>query len=105
MAPCCWQESVAVHRSDAAAEMRAEIAGMVAGGKTDEQIVDFYVARFGERILREPRGAKRWWLTLAPLFTLGLGGAALAAFIRRQRRDAPPASNVAAPLPDDLDWD
>ena len=60
LAPCCWQQSVAVHDSDIARQMRAEIARLAASGKNEEQIVEVYVARYGERILREPRGAKRW---------------------------------------------
>ena len=47
LAPCCWQQSVAVHDSEIAKRMRAEIANMVADGKNEEQIVDLYVARYG----------------------------------------------------------
>ena len=102
MAPCCWQESVAIHRSEIAGEMRAEIARLVAGGRSEDQIVDVYVARYGERILREPRGAKRWWLTLVPLVSIALATAGLVFFLRRQRRH--PALGAATadlpPLPD-----
>ena len=98
MAPCCWQESVAVHRSEIAGEMRAEIARMVAGGKSEDQIVDFYVARYGERILREPRGSKRWWLTLVPLASIALATSGLVLFLRRQRNQ-PALAADAADLP------
>lgn len=54
LAPCCWQQGVVVHDSDIAKQMRAEIASMVTSGKSEEQIVDVYVGRYGERILREP---------------------------------------------------
>lgn len=106
MAPCCWQENVAVHRSEVAGQMRAEIARMVASGKTEEQIVDMYVARYGERILREPRGARHWWLMLVPVGCFVLATAGLVAYIRRQRRASTIASKVAdlPPLADfDLD--
>jgi hypothetical protein len=40
VAPCCWQQGVAVHDSDIATQMCAEIASMVADGKNEEQIVN-----------------------------------------------------------------
>jgi cytochrome c-type biogenesis protein CcmH len=73
VAPCCWRENLAVHNSPIAAEMRTEIAGRVASGQTESQIVDYYVARYGERILREPRGARCQILTITPIAILGLG--------------------------------
>jgi len=58
IAPCCWSETVAVHRSESAAGMRDEIARFVDDGKSEDEIVAFYVAKYGERILLEPRGQK-----------------------------------------------
>ena len=76
--------------------MRAEIASMVAGGRTEEQIVGVYVARYGERILREPRGAKRWWLTLVPLVSIALATAGLLLLLRRQQKQ----NTLVADAPD-----
>ena len=79
---------------------------MLAGGKNEEQIVEVYVARYGERILREPRGAKRWWLTLVPLVSIALATAGLLLFLRRQKKQNTLVADAAdfAPLPDvDLD--
>lgn len=53
--------------------MRTEIAAMIAGGKTDREIVDFYVAKYGQRILVEPEGAKWWWMHVVPVAILVLG--------------------------------
>jgi cytochrome c-type biogenesis protein CcmH len=98
VAPCCWQESVAVHRSEVAAEMRAEIARMVAEGKREDQIVRIYVERYGERILLEPRGSKLFWLSLVPLAVIAIASAWLLAYVRR-KREAPTASTAVAGLP------
>jgi len=54
MAPCCYNGSVALHQSDAAKKMRAEIAKLIAGGKSDREILDLYIQRQGKRILAEP---------------------------------------------------
>jgi cytochrome c-type biogenesis protein CcmH len=108
VAPCCWQESVAVHRSEAAAEMRAEIGRMVAAGRTEDQIVSEYVARYGERILLEPLGSKLLWLRLIPVAAAALALAGLILLIRRlRRRPPPPAATHSAALPalPDLDLD
>lgn len=73
LAPCCYSEPVARHNSSAASDMRTEIAAMIAGGKTDREIVDFYVAKYGQRILVEPEGAKWWWMHVVPVAILVLG--------------------------------
>ncbi|HEY3439175.1 MAG TPA: cytochrome c-type biogenesis protein CcmH [Paludibaculum sp.] len=108
IAPCCWSESVAVHRSEPAATMRAEIARMVASGASDDDIIAFYVARHGERILLEPRGQKLTWLTVIPVAALGAGAVALARYLKRKRAATAPetAPAVAAiTVPDeDLEW-
>jgi len=87
--------------------MRAEIVSMVASGKSEEQIVDVYVARYGERILREPRGAKRWWLTVVPLVSIALATTGLVLFLRRQQKPPVLAADTAdlPPLPEfGFDW-
>lgn len=43
------------------------LSGMVASGLSESQIVDEYVARYGERILREPRGIRFQILNLVPI--------------------------------------
>jgi cytochrome c-type biogenesis protein CcmH len=88
LAPCCWRESVAVHQSPKAEELRAEIQQMVAAKKSEAEIVDHYVALYGERILREPRGLRSLWLMIVPLVVLVGGGAALAVYLRHASRAA-----------------
>ena len=106
LAPCCWQQSVAVHDSDIARQMRAEIARLKASGKNEEQIVEVYVARYGERILREPRGAKRWWSILVPITMIALATGGLVLFLRRQQKRLAFEADAAGlpPLPD-VDFD
>lgn len=105
IAPCCWSESVTVHRSPAAEEMRLEIAKMVQQGKSEGQIVDLYVAKYGERILLVPRGARNIVLSAIPWLAGGLGLLGLGLYLRRLRaRPAPaPATNSGPPVLDDFD--
>jgi len=73
VSPCCWRENLAVHDSQVAEQLRALVAQKVESGQTESQIVDYMVARFGERILREPRGARFRFLTITQIVALGIG--------------------------------
>jgi cytochrome c-type biogenesis protein CcmH len=71
MAPCCYAENVQRHASETARAMRAEIAEMVTDGRTDREIRDHYIARYGRRVLHEPEGATWWILTAVPVVSMG----------------------------------
>jgi cytochrome c-type biogenesis protein CcmH len=101
LAPCCWHENLAVHASPAAEQMRSEIARFVRAGKTADEITEYYVQMYGERILREPRGQRGIWLMLVPVVLLGAGFLFLAAQLRRIR---PVSPSVALPPVSDDDW-
>ena len=75
VAPCCYRETVDRHESDAAVRMRAEIHTMVIGGRSEREILEYYNARYGSRILAEPEGLAWWIGTSVPLvaFALGIG--------------------------------
>lgn len=88
IAPCCWSQSVAIHDSPVAREMRDEIVKLVSEGKSEEQIVDHYVARYGERILRQPRGQAWVWLNAVPVGAIAVGVACVVLFVRHARRPA-----------------
>lgn len=85
--------------------MRAEIRQLLAAGKTRAEIVAFYVDRYGERVLREPRGAAWIWLTVVPIVAMLFGGLSLSLYLVRARRrvcEPLPAANLP-PLPDEDD--
>ena len=73
LAPCCYSQAVGQHMSGAADDMRKEIAGMVADGKSENEIIDHYKELYGERILIIPDGN-----TGKILFAMPLAIAALA---------------------------
>ena len=89
LAPCCWRENLAVHRSPDAEAMRAEIRQLVSSGKTELEIIDHFVAKYGERILREPRGAVSVWLIVVPVVVLFGGAMLLVGFLMYTRRSLP----------------
>ena len=91
LAPCCWSEPIATHRSEVALEMRAEIARFLGEGKSDREILDYYKARYGERILVEPEGAKWWWMHVVPVLML-FGGLGVTVFVLKKWLRPLPAS-------------
>jgi cytochrome c-type biogenesis protein CcmH len=99
MSPCCMSNTVAVHESVASTRMRAEIRTMLAEGRNEQEILDFYVERHGEQILAMPR-AKGFSLTayLFPLVFFVAAGAGLAVVFRRWRKTDRP-EEPAAPAP------
>jgi len=56
MAPCCYSQTIDVHMSMEAAQMRDEVSNMVLAGKSDGEILRFYRAKYGETILVVPAG-------------------------------------------------
>ncbi|MGC4049793.1 MAG: cytochrome c-type biogenesis protein CcmH [Paludibaculum sp.] len=106
IAPCCWSESVAVHRSEAAAQMRVEIATWYKQGLSEQEITQRYVSQYGERILMVPSGIKFTWLMVMPVVVILAAVLALLACLRRRARTepaAPPARLVTVP-DEEIDW-
>jgi cytochrome c-type biogenesis protein CcmH len=81
----CQDESLADSPVDLAAEMRRHIRDMLLAGKTDEQIREFMVSRYGYFILfKPPFVAKTAWLWLTPGAVLLVGVTAALLIIRKR---------------------
>jgi len=92
IAPCCWSQPVSQHYSQAADDIRLEIRRMLAQGKSSQEILDYYVAKYGERILASPRPQGFNLLAyLLPYLSLGLGMVGLVVVLKHLRGRARPA--------------
>lgn len=81
----CQDESLADSPVNLAADMRREVRDMLLAGKTDQQIRDFMVSRYGYFILfKPPFVLKTAWLWLTPGVLL-LVGVIVAVRVIRQR--------------------
>jgi len=89
MAPCCFGSTVGDHDSEAARQVKAQIARLLAEGRTKEEILDMYVALYGEQILARPRarGFNLLAYIMPPLILL-VGGLLLVYFISRIKAPA-----------------
>jgi len=81
----CQNQSLADSHSDFAADLRQEMREMMKQGKTDDEIVKFMVARFGDFVLfRPPMKPTTILLWFGPLILLLIGGISLIISMKRR---------------------
>jgi cytochrome c-type biogenesis protein CcmH len=81
----CQNQSIADSPVGLASDLRREVRDMLLAGKSDDDVRNFMVARYGEFILFRPRfSARNAWLWLTP-FLLLVVGTFIAMRIVRQR--------------------
>lgn len=81
----CQNESLSGSHAELAQDLRREIRKMIGEGKTDQEILDFMVARYGDFVrYRPPVKPTTWLLWAGPFLLLAGGVAALIAFLRRR---------------------
>lgn len=85
----CQNESLAGSHAELAQDLRREIRALIAQGKTDKEILDFMVARYGDFVrYRPPVNPTTWLLWGGPFLLLGGGVAALIVFLRRRVKES-----------------
>lgn len=95
LAPCCYMQTLDVHESPIATELRLEVRTRLAAGESPEAIEDDFAVRYGERVRAVPRGRDpRVGMFLIAISLLVAAAIALGVLVRRWRRtplDAPRA--------------
>jgi cytochrome c-type biogenesis protein CcmH/NrfF len=109
-APCCYIQTLDVHESELADQLRGEIERRLGAGEAALAIEDDLVVRYGEKIRAVPRDSDpRADIPLIVGIALGIGLLVLAGFAlrwqRAQHRDngAPLSEAVAAKYDRELD--
>ncbi len=101
IAPCCWSQPVSQHYSEVAEQIRNEVQTMVAAGKSRDEILDFYVAKYGERILATPRARGFNSLVyILPWAALIAGASLLLLLLKKLRKPGVAVEPAPAALPD-----
>ena len=91
----CQNESLAGSRAELAQDLRREIRSLIRAGKTDPEILDFLVSRYGDFVrYRPPFKPSTWLLWASPLIFMAIGIGALSLYLRRR------GNGAAAPLSD-----
>lgn len=71
----CQNNSIADSPGGLAADLRRGVRDLLEQGKSDQEILDFMTARYGDFVLyKPPFVARTWLLWLAPVLLLGVGG-------------------------------
>jgi len=86
----CQNESLAGSRADLALDLRREIRTLIKAGKTDAEIMDFMVSRYGDFVrYRPPVKPITWALWFGPLLLLIGAVVFLLRMVRRNQHSAP----------------
>ena len=95
----CQNQSLADSNAPLAEDLRREVRALAVAGKSDAQIKEFLVARYGDFVLYDPP-VKRvtWLLWFGPFVLLAVGAGIWWVIARRRRKDdddvPPPPSGV-----------
>jgi cytochrome c-type biogenesis protein CcmH len=82
----CQNQSLADSHADLAIDLRNQVRSQMKAGKSDAEIREFMVARYGDFVLyRPPLKPTTAFLWAGPFVLLAAGGLALGFYLRRRR--------------------
>jgi len=85
----CQNQTIADSNAGLASDLRREVRDLIAAGKTDDEIRDFMIERYGDFVLYRPRmSAQNFVLWAAPVLLLLVGVFAAVRVIRRRAAEA-----------------
>ncbi|MCI0654779.1 MAG: cytochrome c-type biogenesis protein CcmH [Methylococcaceae bacterium] len=82
----CQNQNIAASNADLAKDLRQQVYSRIENGETDEQIIAYMVARYGDFVLyKPPLNATTAFLWIGPFALLGLGIVVMVRLIRSRR--------------------
>ena len=85
----CRSESIADSNVSLAADLRRQVREMMIAGKSDAEIFQHMVDRYGDYVLYKPPVTPRTWLLWGAPILLLVGGAAIAAIVIARKSRLP----------------
>jgi len=85
----CRSETIADSNATLASDLRRQVREMMAAGKSDDEIFQHMVDRYGDYVLYKPPMAPRTWLLWGAPILLLIGGGAIAAFVIARKSHLP----------------
>ncbi len=83
----CQNESLSASRSDLAQDLRRELRTLIKQGKSDADIREFMVSRYGDFVLYRPRiKPETWLLWFGPFLLVVVAVVVLLVYLRRRNR-------------------
>ncbi len=88
--PVCENIPLDVCPTTACAQWRGTIRELLAQGKSPQEVKDYFVARFGDRVLAEPpRSGLSWIIYIIPPVLILAGAGFVVLLVWRMRRKSP----------------
>jgi cytochrome c-type biogenesis protein CcmH len=85
----CQNQTIADSNATLAGDLRREVREMIAAGKTDDEIRQFMIDRYGDFVLYRPRmTAGNFLLWAAPVLLLVIGAFAVVRVVRRRAAES-----------------
>ncbi len=83
----CQNESLAGSQADLAKDLREEVRGLIKSGKSDAEVKEFLVSRYGDFVLYRPQVKPvTYALWAGPFILLLIGVVALVSYLRKRSR-------------------
>ena len=87
----CQNQTISSSNADLAKDLRQQVYNRIKAGQSDEQIIEYMVARYGDFVLYSPPfKATTALLWIGPFVLLVVGLLIMVMFIRSRSRQAPP---------------
>jgi cytochrome c-type biogenesis protein CcmH len=84
----CQNQTIADSNATLAQDLRREVRDMIAAGRTDDEIRDFMIERYGDFVLYRPRmTAGNFLLWAAPILLLVVGAFVLVRVVKRRAQE------------------
>ena len=94
----CQNQSIAESNAELAVDLRNQVIEQVKAGKTNKEIIDFMVERYGDFVLfKPPFKAKTYFLWLGPIVFFALAFWAMVMVARSRRAAAKARLSAATP--------
>ncbi len=83
----CQNQTIADSQAQLALDLKKQVAQQLAEGRSEQDVIDFMVQRYGDFVLyRPPLKAATWLLWFGPFLFLASGVGVLLLTLRRQAR-------------------
>lgn len=83
----CQNQNLADSHADLAIDLKNQVRDMLREGKTEKEVIDYMVARYGDFVLYRPPLKTTTWLLWGGPFVLFVGGLGALFIVLRRRRE------------------
>ncbi|MDO8413598.1 MAG: cytochrome c-type biogenesis protein CcmH [Gallionellaceae bacterium] len=83
----CQNQTIADSHAELAIDLKNQVREKLRQGQSEQQVLDYMVARYGDFVLFQPQvKSTTWLLWFGPFVFLGLGFVVLIAMLRKRRQ-------------------